>query len=330
MLDESADPHRFAATVIVTARDEPATRINAMLDAVGAQEVEGQLEVVVAAPAQEIPGWQLTPRGAIGAVVVVDNPSGQRSAGLNLAVRAARSDLICRIDARSRPPRDYVRRCLARLASDPWVGIVGGAQLPEPGGPGPVARGVARALANPWFLGAPAYRLLTGGGPVDTVYLGCFRRSELLRLGGFDEELLANEDFDVAQRYRRAGMSIWLEPGLGVPYEARTTIGGAYRQYEAFGRSKVRYWWLRSERPNARQLLAMTGTVVLFSIALGAARRPGRLGRVMGAGYASLLVVDGMGGVGEPGLRVRLISATTGAVVVGAWVIGVFREAVGA
>lgn len=319
-----ADP---IASVVVTVRGEPPERLAQLLLSLGAQDVDGELELILAVDRRQDPELgDLAPTGALTRIVVVDNPGGARSTGLNRAVAAAASSFICRLDARSRPAPDHMRRCLARLKADTTVGIVGGGQRPRPAGCSPTARGIALALSNPWLLGGAAYRRSGRSGSVDTVYLGAFRRSELVELGGYDERLAANEDFDLAQRYRRSGRLVWLEEGLEVEYEARAAIKDVFKQYFAFGRSKVGYWRLRSERPNARQIAALGAAVSTSSLVAASATRPRRLVGILLGGAAALAVLDHLAHPQRSDVAVRLSSIIASGAVLSGWLAGVAVE----
>jgi cellulose synthase/poly-beta-1,6-N-acetylglucosamine synthase-like glycosyltransferase len=305
-------------SVILTVRDEPQSRVDRLLAALEAQRGTSAVEVVVSMPPEDRHRLSLP-----DAVAVVDNPGGNRSHGLNRAAAAATGDVVCRLDARSLPPPDYLARCAVRLADDARVGVVGGVQRPVAVDQSSRARGIARAMANPWALGAPAYRREGLAGPVDTVYLGAFRRQELLNVGGFDERLAANEDFELCQRYRRRGQLVWLEAGLVVDYEARATLAELWRQYEAFGRSKVRYWRMTGDRPNARQAAALVGGAGLLSGGI-AVRNPRRLAAAAAAATAAVLTLDHLAGPDGDGWS--RVSTAAYAAIAGAWLAGVARE----
>jgi hypothetical protein len=262
----------------------------------------------------------------ISRVVLVESPTGRRSDGLNRLIAAAASQFIVRVDARSRLPSDYVARCIHRLASRPEVGVVGGVQLPCMGASGLEARGIARTLGNPWMLGGARYRRLDAAGPVDTVYLGAFRRHELRAMGGYDERLTANEDFDLCLRYRERGALVWLEGGLAVGYESRARVGALWAQYHAFGRSKAAFWRATGRRPNARQAIALAGTVVAAVGLAGAVRRGARaVGMLAGVAATGLVLADHLGEREERDPRVRLVACAAHGVVTTAWVSGVVR-----
>jgi GT2 family glycosyltransferase len=219
---------RVAAVAVV--RDEE-PYLGAVLDAVLDQTYAGPLEVVVAVGpshdrtreiADELAA--LDPR-----VRVIDNPSGSRSEGLNLAIAAAGSaEILVRFDGHAVLPIGYVRhavRSLQRTGAD----VVGGMMIPV--GRTPFQRAVARAMAHPAGIGAAAFH--TGGepGPVPTVYLGVFRRSALDRVGGYDATLVRAEDWDLNRRIRSTGGLIWFEPDLQVVYHPRRSPRALARQF---------------------------------------------------------------------------------------------------
>jgi succinoglycan biosynthesis protein ExoA len=316
-------------SVVVTVKGEPVDRLARLLLAVAAQDVGRGIELVLAAdPAERRRLASLRPAGAVARVLVVDNPGGRRSPGLNRALRAASCPIVCRLDARTLPPPEYVRTCVKRLESDPGVGIVGGVQWPQPAGPTGQAAGVARALANPWLLGTAAYRRPGRSGPVDTVYLGAFRKDEVLALGGYDERLDANEDFDLAQRYRDGRRTVWLEEGLVVGYEARRSVPEVFAQYHAFGRSKVRFWRVRRRRPNTRQVLALALGVTAAGVLMASLRRPRRTATLVALALAGAVAVDHAGDPHERRVAVRAAAVAAGAAVTAGWLAGVALELV--
>jgi hypothetical protein len=311
-------------TVAVVSAAEPEDRLERMFTSVARQSGGLRLEVLVAAPGPDAPTIERAAARAGVEVQIVPNPTGRRTAGLNRILERASGQILARVDARSRLPEDYLRRCVDRLERDRNVGIVGGVQLVEPP-PSTVGQRalVARALANPLALGAPSYRRVGASGAVDTVYLGAFRTAELRRLGGFDEQLDANEDFDVAERVRRTGRTVWLECDLAVGYEPRASVSEVLRQYWAFGHSKGRYWSLGKGRPNRRQAVAVGGAVALVAIGLVRPRAAGAvvIAALVGVASSDPVPVDGGLGLGR-----RAGAAVLSVGLVGSWVAGVLVE----
>lgn len=172
-------------------------------------------------------------------VRVVDNLKRNIPAGVNAALRMAESEYIVRMDAHSVPEPEYVERCVADLQAGLGENVGGVWQI-EPGGTGWVARAIARAAAHPLGVGDAGYRYTTRAGLVDTVPFGAFRRDLVERIGGFDESLLSNEDYEFNTRVRQSGGRVYLDPQIRTVYFARSTLGALASQYWRYGLWKWR------------------------------------------------------------------------------------------
>jgi glycosyltransferase involved in cell wall biosynthesis len=277
-----------SVSIVIPALDA-AGSIERSLAGATSQDYPGQLEVVVALAAG--PGEDAT-RHAIqqtgGDVVVVPNPGRSAAAGLNAAVTAATGEVIVRCDAHAVLPPWYVTKAVETLLST-GADNVGGRQVPR--GQGFFSRVVALAMTHPLGAGDARYRIGGEAGPTDTVYLGVFRKSTLVALGGFDETLDRNQDYELNWRIRQGGGTVWFDPELAVEYEPRPTPGALWRQYFDYGKWKRRMLrrHLGSVRP--RQLAAplvlialATATVLLFT--------PWRMwGAAIWLGYTVLLLL---------------------------------------
>ena len=132
--------------------------------------------------------------------------------------------------------KTYVERSIQALR-DGRGDNIGGVWLIEPGGEGRIARAIALAAAHPLGVGDAFYRFATEAGEVDTVPFGAFRRSLVDEIGGYDESLLTNEDYEFNARIRQRGGKVWLDPQIRSVYFARSTLGALSRQYYRYG-----YW----------------------------------------------------------------------------------------
>lgn len=205
-------------------------------------------------------------------VIVVDNPAGGTSAGLNAAIAAATGDIIVRLDAHARLPRTYVAVACATL-DETKAANVGGRQVPVASSG--FARAVAAAMRSPFGAGGAAYRTGSTPGPVDTVYLGVYRREALEQVGGFDERFVRNQDAELNVRLAAAGLTVWFDPRLEVAYEPRDSLAGLARQYFEYGRWRRATARTHRGSLRARQMAAPTVVVGLMvaaaaSIAFGA------------------------------------------------------------
>jgi len=165
-------------------------------------------------------------------VRTVPNPTGATPAGLNTAIRATSGEVVVRVDGHAVLPDGYIGRAVRTLLRTGAVNV-GGVQLAE--GTTPFERAVALAMASPFGMGGARFH--TGGqeGPVDTVYLGVFRRSAIEDVGLFDEKLIRNQDYELNIRLRDAGGVVWFDPELAVAYRPRPNISTLARQYFEYG-----------------------------------------------------------------------------------------------
>lgn len=166
-------------------------------------------------------------------VKVIDNPSGRTPDALNRAIAACHGEVVVRLDAHAELSEDYVAIAVDTLASS-GAANVGGSQVPiaKDG----FGEAVAAAMRSPVGAGGATYRVGGHAGPVDTVYLGVFRRSALTAVGGFDERFERNQDAELNLRLRLSGFDVWFEPKLAVTYRPRTTVRGLASQYWQYGR----------------------------------------------------------------------------------------------
>lgn len=206
------------------------------VDQVLAQDYAGEFELVMAiGPSkdrtEEIAAALVAANG--GRVRTVPNPTGTTPAALNTAIAAARYGFVVRVDGHALFPPDYVRTAIEVLA-ETGADNVGGVMAAE--GVTNFERAVARAMTSPFGVGNAPFH--TGGapGPVDTVYLGAFRRSALDRVGGYDQAYLRAQDWEMNLRIRQTGGVVYFTPRLRVAYRPRPTLRALARQYLDYGR----------------------------------------------------------------------------------------------
>jgi glycosyltransferase involved in cell wall biosynthesis len=167
---------------------------------------------------------------------LVDNPKRIIPAALNVALNQARGEYIIRLDAHSVPQPDYISLCIEVLEATAAANV-GGAWEIKPSSDDWVARSIAAAASHPLGAGDARYRYRGDAGEVDTVPFGAFRRLWVDRVGGFNEELLSNEDYEYNYRLRKAGGKIWFDPRIQSVYFAREDLRNLMLQYLRYG-----YW----------------------------------------------------------------------------------------
>ena len=167
---------------------------------------------------------------------VLNNPQRIVSSGLNRAIDAARGEVIVRMDVHTAYATDYIAECLAALKTT-GATCVGGPWRPV--GAGWPQAAIARAFQSRLGSGGAASRRVAFSGPVDTVYLGAWRREALLKLGGFDESLVRNQDDELNLRIVRSGGVVWQSADICSTYTPRGSFTALFRQFHQYGYWKV-------------------------------------------------------------------------------------------
>ncbi len=198
-------------------------------------------------------------------VRVIDNPKRTIPSALNQALQAAQGEYIMRIDAHSLPHPNYIKFCLRDLEAGLGDNVGGVIQI-KAANQDWVAQSIAVAAGHPLGVGDAKYRIGSEAREVDTVAFGAYHSSLIDRIGGFDESLLSNEDYEFNVRVRKSGGKIWLDPEIKATYIARPTLKALAAQYWRYG-----YWKLRmlSRYPETIRWRQLSGLFVLSWIGLG-------------------------------------------------------------
>jgi len=171
-------------------------------------------------------------------VVVVPNPGVTAASAMNLGISLATGDVIVRADAHTLYAEDYVRRCVEVL-EETGAANVGGRMNPV--GATAFGRAVAAVTSSPFGIGPGAFHYAIDQREVDTVYLGCWHRSTLVEVGGYDDTSLqwAAEDQELNMRIRARGGRVVLDPSIRSWYFPRQDLGSLWRQYRNYGLCKA-------------------------------------------------------------------------------------------
>jgi glycosyltransferase involved in cell wall biosynthesis len=166
-------------------------------------------------------------------VTTVPNPSGRTPAALNAAIRASKHPVVVRVDGHGMLSPNYIATAV-RLLEETGAQNVGGVMHAE--GENAWEDAVAAAMTSRIGVGNAAFH--TGGeaGPAETVYLGVFRREALEQQGGYNEEFIRAQDWELNFRIREAGGAIWFSPELRVQYRPRPSVRALAKQYKDYGR----------------------------------------------------------------------------------------------
>ncbi len=165
-------------------------------------------------------------------VRLLDNPRGLTTVGLNEAIRLAKHEYIIRVDAHSEPDENYMTRGIEILL-ETGADLLGGIMAAK--GKSSFQKAVAWAYTSRFGVGGAAYHVGGAAGEAESAYLGIFKKSALARVGGYNEEIIRGEDWDLAQRIKQTGGLVWFSPELQVTYWPRGRFNRLVKQFYSTG-----------------------------------------------------------------------------------------------
>ncbi|CAN5778815.1 glycosyltransferase family 2 protein [soil metagenome] len=207
-------------------------------------------------------------------VELLHSPRQNIPTSLNLALAEARGRFLVRVDAHSIVQPSHVRLAVARLVEGSWGGVGG-----RKDGVGRTAAGraIAAAMGSPFGVGNSVYHHGTSVQEVDHIPFGAYPVDLARQLGGWDEGLTANEDFEFDYRVRKSGRALLFDPEIVITWECRQRIRDLFDQYRRYGSGKLDVVRKHPESMSVRH--AVPPAFVAYALAAGlvSVRRPARL-----------------------------------------------------
>jgi succinoglycan biosynthesis protein ExoA len=199
---------------------------------------------------------------------LLDNPARIVPTGLNIALAAAKGEVIVRVDGHCEIASDYVRRSVEHLEAQ-GIEAVGGPL--ETVGETNMASAIAVAMSSSFGVGGSAFRTVKGKSIfTDTVAFPAYRRDAVERAGLFDEELVRNQDDEYNYRLRKLGVKILLASDLNSRYYSRGTLRSLAKQYFQYGFWKIRvlqkHTWQMQPRHFVPFLFVITSLALIILV----------------------------------------------------------------
>lgn len=264
-------PEKALVTVVIPALNEERF-ISGCLDSVQAQEHD-RLQIIV------VDGGSTDDTLAtVGKHIAEDdrvellhNPRRTIPVSMNVGLAHARGQWLVRVDAHSVVPPTYVRLALRRLQEGGWGGVGG-----RKDGVGTTAAGraIAAAMGSRFGVGNSTYHHGTTPGEVDHIPFGAYPVQLLRDLGGWDEQLVANEDYELDYRLRQSGSRLLFDPQIAIQWHCRQSIGDLFRQYQRYGRGKLDVAVRHPSSLSLRHVVPPAFVAYLGVAALAAKRSP--------------------------------------------------------
>lgn len=172
-------------------------------------------------------------------IKLVDNPKKIIPIAMNIGIRAAKGDIIMRLDAHANYPTNYFStlvRQLINLRAD----NVGVACRTDVLNKTSKTLAIREVLSNRFGIGNSTFRLgVADVMEVETVPFGCWRRDVFDKYGYYDERLIRNQDIELNKRIGHGGGKIYIVPDAYCTYLARETFGALARNNYGNGKWNV-------------------------------------------------------------------------------------------
>jgi succinoglycan biosynthesis protein ExoA len=229
-------------------------------------------------------------------VRLLENPARLTPVALNIGLDAARGEMVCRMDAHTRYPPDYVALGYARLRRGD-AEHVSGPQLPR--GKGSWSRRAALALTSRLGTGEADFRRLGQNEiEVDSGFTGMWRQSTLLEHGGWDEGWPNDQDSELAARIRGSGGRVLCLPGMAAEYTPRDSLWRLARQYRRYGYYRAKTFRRHPQAMRRSHVLA-PGLVIVAALGLALRGRAARIPRAALLLYGAVVVHASAGQAGK-------------------------------
>jgi len=273
-------------SIIIPARNEELS-IAGCLESILAQNVTNlQVIVVDGASSDRTPYIVTEYVERDRRIELLHNPTGSIPRSLNLALEAACGRYLVRVDAHSTIPQGYVRKAVEHLKTGRWGGVGG---RKDAVGRTLAGKAIAVALGSPFGVGGSVYHHGTRKREVDHIPFGAYHTELVRKLEGWNERVLANEDYEFDYRLRQLGYRLLFDPELRIEWLGRQSIPDLFRQYRRYGRGKASVVRLHPTSVRIRHALPPALVLALLGATMLAPKRPIVLGGVL-ASYASVLL----------------------------------------
>jgi len=183
---------------------------------------------------------------------IIHNSKKTLAAGWNLALREARGEFVCRIDAHSSIPSNYLRVALERYSELPKEAAAIGGVLIN------VSDSLFGSFATDFYssklgVGNSPFRIMSDGViESDTSVFGVYRRSLFNKVGFFNEKLSRNQDIEFHKRVIAAGYKMYTDYSLVIEYYVRSDFISFLKKAYNDG-----FWVIKSDSYYLRHLVPL-------------------------------------------------------------------------
>lgn len=164
---------------------------------------------------------------------------------LNLGLEKSRGVYICRMDCHSIYPDNYIKELHSsfeeRNKYNNKIKNIGGVVTTNPKNNTAISKAISEAMASVFGVGNSVFRTTHKNYKgmryieVDTVPFGFYPKDVLVELGGFDDELLKNQDDNLNFRLLKRGYQIICDTSIKIEYYPEDSLFGVAKMFYKYG-----------------------------------------------------------------------------------------------
>lgn len=189
-------------------------------------------------------------------IFLFSNPRKIAPCAFNIGIKNSRGKYVFIVGAHAEYPPDFITKSLESIESSN-ADCVGGREVDV--GKSRLGKTYAAVRNTAFGGGLSPYRYSDKKQYVQSVAFGCYKKEALIRAGGFDENLIRNQDNDLNKRIIQSGGEILFDPGIRFYYYARDSLKGISRQLFEYG-----YWEAKLIKRRKSQLSIITLIPAIF------------------------------------------------------------------
>ncbi|GAB6168286.1 glycosyltransferase family 2 protein [Clostridium carnis] len=191
-------------------------------------------------------------------VKLFNNPKRIQAAAFNIGIENANTEYAFVIGAHAKYDYDFIKSSVESIKEND-VECVGGKIKFD--AKTDIGQYYALARGTLFGGGVSSYRYSNKKQLVDTASFGCYKTSSLKEVGGYNEELVKNQDNDINKRIIANGGKILFDPVIKFTYFTRDTYKGIRTQMYNYG-----FWEAKVIKQDKKQFSIFTLVPSIFVI----------------------------------------------------------------
>ncbi|NGY80503.1 glycosyltransferase family 2 protein (plasmid) [Bacillus megaterium] len=181
-------------------------------------------------------------------LIILHNEKKIPVSALNIGLKYAQGEIIVRLDAHSNYESQYIEKVVYQLTNSKEYCNVGG--VAKAVGYDKISNAIAAVLNSPIGVGGAKFRYAQEPIETDTLFPGAWWKKDLVKIKGWNEEWIVNEDMELNVRLKKeTEKKIVIIPDIKLEYYPRNSFGKLLRQYYRYG-----YWRNKTSNKHAESM----------------------------------------------------------------------------